>query len=197
MCDFFSHSKCETITVTKIYNGYGWKCEVIWEIKIQIYTPTEIWTGFTVQIVNHYTIKHHLCSHSLLFLLNQYNMTEPHYTVQLVLSCHIVVVSDSMRTTTCLIWHCKSVSLSQQIRAPPPLSSSSGLHYPQLSPPLWVRKHVLTHLFDRNIWSDWEIWKVTIGLSFGAASNNISEQKLATYNRRGLEEGSSAELQFL
>lgn len=59
-------------------------------------------------IWNHYTIKHHFSWHSLLFLLNQCTMTEPHCAAQLVFVLwHVgVVVSDSMRITACLIWHC-------------------------------------------------------------------------------------------
>lgn len=91
---------------------------------------------------------------------------------------------------------CKSFSLLHQTHTPPPLLSSSDLHHPQLSPPLLVREYVSTHLFDRSIWPGrWEIRRVTVGLSFDATSNNISEQKLVTPSGRGLDEGSPAELQ--
>ncbi len=118
------------------------KFGVMWETEKQIEDPTEIWTRFTVQIVNHYTIKHHLCWHyfyssSVLWLS---------HTMLLSWFCPVTCGCGSVRqykglclSNLTLHKDCKSFSLSHQIHAPPPLLSSSGLHYPQLSPRLGGR----------------------------------------------------------
>lgn len=176
MCDLFHlPQSIRTVTITK-YVGIVAHLGLETEKTNRRLQRTWI-TGSTVQIVNHYTIKHHLSS--IFAQPVYYDWATLYCTAGFVLSHVVVVVSDSINTTACLIWHCKkyfkSFSLSQQIRAPPPLLSSSTPNT------MWVREYVSTHLFDRSTWTGWwEICRVTIGLLVGATSNNISERKLVT-----------------
>lgn len=146
----------------------------MWETEKPIEDTAEIWTGFTVQIVNH-----HLCWLS----------SQPVYYDWATLCCTAAFALShvgSWLSNLTLYKDCKSSSPSQQISAPPPLLSSSGLHHPQLSPPLW--EYALTHLFDCSIWPGWwEIWRVTKGLAFDATSQQ--QQKLVTWSSRRLDEG--------
>lgn len=150
----------------------------MWEIEKQKEVPTEIWTGFTVQIVNLDTISSadalfYFYATSVLWL----NHTTVCCTAGFVLSHVGVLVSD--RTTACLVGHCRKTVNPLVCRTRfAPLPHSRPLPTfttPQLSPSLWVREYVSTHLFDRSIWPAWwEIWRVTVGLSFGAETTSLS-----------------------
>lgn len=135
------------------------------------------WTGFTVQIINNYTIKYPLCWHFSIFTQSVYY----DWATLCPVTCGCGSVrqyKDHCLSNLTLYKDCKSWSLSHQICAPPPLSSSSGHHYPQLS--LWVRECISTHLFDCSmspVWRDGTSHKVYYVVPH---FNNISEQKLAT-----------------
>lgn len=129
-----------------------------------------------------------------LFLLNQCTMTEPHYAVEC--GCgRVRQYKGQCLSNLTLYKDCKSFSLSHQIHALPPLVSSSGLHYPQPSPPRRVREYVSTHLLDRSTWPGWrrDAESRKRFIIWSHVANNTSEQKLVTCGRGRLDGGSPAE----